>query len=123
MKRKCSTLSSCGEGPACPSKRRRLLRTTPSRCKGFRFTDSFRDEQADTDRLPIGRTCFFRLEIPAYKSEDAFKEKLLYAIRFCTDIDADIEGAVQREEESPVDEVVNNEESQMEALASEDEEY
>ncbi len=49
--------------------------------------------------MPIGRTCFFRLEIPAYKSEESFKEKLLYAIRHCTAIDADFERAVPAEEE------------------------
>jgi hypothetical protein len=38
----------------------------------------------------MGRTCFFRLEVPPYKSEDAFREKLLYAIRYCHAIDADI---------------------------------
>ena len=53
------------------------------------------DESADVGKLPVGRTCFFRLEIPAYKSEDSFRDKLLYAIRFCTAIDADIENAVQ----------------------------
>ena len=52
------------------------------------------DESADVAKLPVGRTCFFRLEIPAYKSEDAFRDKLIYAIRFCTAIDADIENAV-----------------------------
>jgi hypothetical protein len=50
----------------------------------------------------MGRTCFFRLEVPLYKTEEAFKEKLLYAIRNCTVIDADIENAVQQEEEQEV---------------------
>jgi hypothetical protein len=40
--------------------------------------------------MPVGRTCFFRLEIPPYKNEDSFRDKLLYAIRFCHAIDADI---------------------------------
>lgn len=44
--------------------------------------------------MPIGRTCFFRLEIPSYKNEEVFKDKLLYAIKYCIAIDADIEGAV-----------------------------
>ena len=38
------------------------------------------------------------MEIPPYKSEETFKDKLLYAIRFCTAIDADIENAVQEDE-------------------------
>ena len=58
-----------------------------------------RDDNADLMRLPIGRTCFFRLELPAYKSEDVLRDKLLFAIRYCTAIDADIEGAVHNEEE------------------------
>ncbi len=42
------------------------------------------------------------MEVPLYKTEEAFKEKLLYAIRNCTVIDADIENAVQQEEEQEV---------------------
>ena len=49
--------------------------------------------------LPVGRTCFFRLEFPHYKSEEVFKEKLLYAIRNCTVIDADIEHVVANDDE------------------------
>lgn len=57
------------------------------------------DENGDVAKLPVGRTCFFRLEIPPYKNEDAFREKLLYAIIHCTAIDADIAGAVHNEED------------------------
>lgn len=49
--------------------------------------------------LPVGRTCFFRLEVPHYKTEDLFREKLLYAIRNCTVIDADIEHVVANDDE------------------------
>lgn len=53
---------------------------------------------SDLNKLPIGRTCFFRLEIPPYKSEESFRDKLLYAIKYCTAIDADIERPVGEEE-------------------------
>lgn len=57
------------------------------------------NEKADVNLLPVGRTCFFRLEVPHYKSEEIFKEKLLYAIRNCTVIDADIEHVVANDDE------------------------
>ena len=57
------------------------------------------DENSEVNKLPVGRTCFFRLEIPPYKNEDQFRDKLIYAITYCTAIDADIEGAVHNEEE------------------------
>ena len=59
----------------------------------------YRMEKADVNLLPVGRTCFFRLEVPLYKSEDLFREKLLYAIRNCTVIDADIEHVVANDDE------------------------
>ena len=56
-------------------------------------------EKADVNLLPVGRTCFFRLEIPPYKSEYVFREKLLYAIRNCTVIDADIEHVAAQDDD------------------------
>lgn len=56
-------------------------------------------DKADVNLLPVGRTCFFRLEVPPYKSEDVFRDKLLYAIRNCTVIDADIEHVVANDNE------------------------
>jgi len=47
----------------------------------------------------VGRTCFFRLEIPPYKNEEQFKEKLLYAIKYCTAIDADFDRNAPQNEE------------------------
>lgn len=41
------------------------------------------------DSLPISHTCFFRIDLPAYSSEEILKQRLLYAINFCGDIDAD----------------------------------
>ncbi len=35
------------------------------------------------DSLPVTHTCFNTLELPAYSSREAMREKLLYAIRNC----------------------------------------
>ncbi len=44
----------------------------------------------NTDRvLPISHTCFFQLELPRYSSEQVMRERLLYAITNCRDIDTD----------------------------------
>jgi hypothetical protein len=40
------------------------------------------DENAEKTKLPVGRTCFFRLELPPYKNEEVFKDKLMYAIKY-----------------------------------------
>ena len=39
--------------------------------------------------LPHAATCFFALELPLYSSIDIMRDKLLYAIRHCADIDND----------------------------------
>ncbi|CCW70118.1 unnamed protein product [Phytomonas sp. Hart1] len=39
--------------------------------------------------LPTSSTCFFLLRLPSYSSEELMKERLLYAIRQCSTIDAD----------------------------------
>ena len=39
--------------------------------------------------MPISHTCFFSIELPAYTSKDAMRQKLLYAITHCTAIDLD----------------------------------
>ncbi|CDW73494.1 UNKNOWN [Stylonychia lemnae] len=41
------------------------------------------------DSLPISHTCFFRIDFPTYSSMEIMKQRLLYAIQFCGDIDAD----------------------------------
>ena len=41
------------------------------------------------DSLPIAHTCFFRVDFPNYSSIEVFKRRLLYAIQYCGDIDAD----------------------------------
>ncbi|KAG1697492.1 hypothetical protein DVH05_015941 [Phytophthora capsici] len=39
--------------------------------------------------MPVAHTCFFSVEIPAYSSETVLREKLLYAIYNCQEIDGD----------------------------------
>lgn len=39
--------------------------------------------------LPIAHTCFFSVEMPMYSSEQVLREKLLYAIYNCQEIDGD----------------------------------
>ncbi|KAF1794506.1 Concanavalin A-like lectin/glucanase domain [Phytophthora cactorum] len=39
--------------------------------------------------MPVAHTCFFSIEIPAYSSESVLREKLLYAIYNCQEIDGD----------------------------------
>ena len=52
------------------------------------------------DQLPEAHTCFFQLDLPAYSKDKACKEKLLYAIRACGEIDGDAwSGAVIHEED------------------------
>jgi hypothetical protein len=39
--------------------------------------------------LPKAHTCFFSLNLPSYSGDEVMKEKLLYAIYNCTEMDAD----------------------------------
>ena len=41
------------------------------------------------DSFPISHTCFFRIDLPEYSSAEVLKKRLLYAIEYCGDIDAD----------------------------------
>jgi len=41
------------------------------------------------DFMPEAQTCFFSLSLPRYSSAEIMKQKLLYAITTCRDIDAD----------------------------------
>ena len=38
-------------------------------------------------RLPVAHTCFFQIDLPRYSNKEALKEKLLYAIYNCGDLD------------------------------------
>jgi len=47
-------------------------------------------ECSDPDsHLPVTHTCFFSMEWPKYSSEEVARQKLLYAITNCVDMDAD----------------------------------
>jgi E3 ubiquitin-protein ligase HERC2 len=39
--------------------------------------------------LPLSHTCFFTLDLPRYPSKEIAREKILFAIQYCGDIDAD----------------------------------
>jgi len=41
------------------------------------------------DSLPISHTCFFRIDLPEYSTDEILKKRLVYAFTFCGDIDAD----------------------------------
>ncbi len=39
--------------------------------------------------MPVAHTCFFTIDLPEYSSYDILYKKLLYAIKFCGEIDGD----------------------------------
>lgn len=39
--------------------------------------------------LPVSHTCFFTLDYPRYPNFEIARDRILFAIRFCGDIDAD----------------------------------
>jgi E3 ubiquitin-protein ligase HERC2 len=46
--------------------------------------------QAEEDtRLPTASTCFYWIALPKYSSRELLRERLLYAIHHCLEIDAD----------------------------------
>eukprot|EP01062_Namystynia_karyoxenos_P063113 TRINITY_DN55934_c0_g1_i1.p1 TRINITY_DN55934_c0_g1~~TRINITY_DN55934_c0_g1_i1.p1 ORF type:complete len:1846 (+),score=599.58 TRINITY_DN55934_c0_g1_i1:433-5538(+) len=66
------------------------LRVMPLFCKGA--PDSY---------LPKAATCFFALELPNYSSVEVLREKLLYAIQHCSDIDTDFRAREFDEDQGP----------------------
>lgn len=60
------------------------------------FTQRFRlqrfNKSPPDNYFPVAHTCFFSLELPSYSSEEIMKQRLSYAIRNCTAIDADETG-------------------------------
>lgn len=58
-------------------------------------------EHWNTSMLPVGRTCFFRLQLPPYENVKKLKTKLMYSIVHCRSIDADYDraGAIVEEEQ------------------------
>lgn len=58
-----------------------------------------RGQDASPDRfLPTAHTCFFSLDLPEYSSEDILRQKLVYAITNCIDMDTDFNVANRRRE-------------------------
>merc|ERR1712100_189229 len=51
------------------------------------ITDSVGSDLTDDQMLPHAHTCAFQIELPQYSSEKVMKEKLMYAITNCRDID------------------------------------
>ncbi len=47
------------------------------------------DRRQPDQNYPMSHTCFFTLDLPNYSSEAVCRERLLYAIHNCQDIDAD----------------------------------
>jgi len=46
-------------------------------------------DNSDDHYLPEAQTCFFSLSLPVYSSQEVMREKLLYAINTCKEIDND----------------------------------
>lgn len=61
-------------------------------------------KQFNSDRLPHASTCFYWLFLPRYANKESLKEKLLYAIEQCFDIDADFR--VGDQDASPLEQPV-----------------
>eukprot|EP01132_Coremiostelium_polycephalum_P002496 gene2496-3088_t len=55
---------------------------------GSRYIDE-KDQENQDAFLPEAQTCFFSLSLPNYSSPEIMREKLLYAITTCREIDAD----------------------------------
>jgi hypothetical protein len=48
-------------------------------------------------KLPASHTCFFTIDMPRYSNFDILYNKILYAIKYCTEIDTDftVNGAME----------------------------
>lgn len=49
--------------------------------------------------FPEAHTCFFQLDLPRYKTDEAAKSKILYAIEACGSIDTDHDAADEGEDD------------------------
>ena len=47
------------------------------------------DDDKEDMKLPKAHTCFFSLSLPRYRSEKTMRDRLLYAIHNCVEMDAD----------------------------------
>lgn len=64
---------------------RSKLPTNPTVGRKHKITPYTKSDTA----LPQAHTCFFQIDLPAYKSKEILREKILIAIRFCGEIDTD----------------------------------
>jgi hypothetical protein len=64
-------------------------------------SNSAGDTACDDEHLPHASTCFYWLSLPKYSSKDVLREKLLFAISQCVDIDADFRVRDQDDEVQP----------------------
>lgn len=62
----------------------------------------------NAESMPKGNTCFFELIIPNYTDEKKFRQKLIFAIENCIQIDADHDNPVSDEEDTDQEEARNN---------------
>ena len=56
------------------------------------------DKSKSDKHFPVGKTCYFLLNLPIFKTEDTLREKLLYAQTNCMEINADYTRAPNEEE-------------------------
>ena len=60
----------------------------PADCRGVKLIVESTHSTGDPDsRLPVSHTCFFQVDLPQYTSKEKLREKLLYAIYNCKDMD------------------------------------
>lgn len=72
---------------ALSQQRSTMSNTTSATKPNSLFTEDV--EPYDDIRLPHASTCFYWLSLPKYSSKEILREKLLFAIEQCLDIDAD----------------------------------
>lgn len=60
----------------------------PAGDTSYRFVVDMQHVRGDPDQhLPLAATCFFQLHLPSYTTKEACREKLLYAIHNCREMD------------------------------------
>lgn len=62
------------------------------------------DESKKKTDLPFGRTCYFRIELPPYQTDEMMKMRLLYALENTGSIDGDHNNVGNEAVEEPRDE-------------------
>lgn len=65
------------------------IRLPPREEKDVEYHQVQLDEARQPTNLPFGRTCYFKIELPPYKTDEQLRNRLLYALQNCTSIDGD----------------------------------